>query len=555
MKRQEKNLAKKKNKLKVIFLGGVGEIGKNMTLLEYGSNILVIDAGMTFPNEQMPGIDYVIPDYNYLLQNKEKVAAIVITHGHEDHIGALHFVLRDINAPVYGSKLSLALLEHKLAEAKVKGRRLIPVEDGQKIEAGCFKVEFVRVNHSIAGAFALSVNTPEGVIFHSGEFKMDHTPIDNNAINLTRIAEIGKKGVLLLMMDSTNVERSGFSMSESNVYKNLDNIFAQNEKKRIIVATFASNIHRVQQIINCALKYNRKIAFSGRSMINIAEIAYDIGELKYPKDKIVDIDKINKIPYDRLCIISTGTQGEPMSALTRMSQNDFKKVVINDKDTVILSASPIPGNERLIYNVINNLYKMGADVIYQSLQEVHASGHACVEELKMMFSLLKPRFFIPVHGEYRHLKQHIQIASEMGINPACSIIPEQGMVVEVSRKEIKRAESIPSGSILVDGSVVTDDSEMILRDRRHLAGDGFVIAIVSKHSIDINPPIIISRGVNISEKLNEDLRENIIREVMREDIDEYDIQSLKQLLRKMIAKSLLKEVKKKPMVIPIIIEN
>ena len=342
--------------------------------------------------------------------------------------------MRDINAPVYGSKLSLALLEHKLAEAKVKGRRLIPVEDGQKIEAGCFKVEFVRVNHSIAGAFALSVNTPEGVIFHSGDFKMDHTPIDNNAINLTRIAEIGKKGVLLLMMDSTNVERSGFSMSESNVYKNLDNIFAQNEKKRIIVATFASNIHRVQQIINCALKYNRKIAFSGRSMINIAEIAYDIGELKYPKDKIVDIDKINKIPYDRLCIISTGTQGEPMSALTRMSQNDFKKVVINDKDTVILSASPIPGNERLIYNVINNLYKMGADVIYQSLQEVHASGHACVEELKMMFSLLKPRFFIPVHGEYRHLKQHIQIASEMGINPLAAY-SRQGMAVEVSARK------------------------------------------------------------------------------------------------------------------------
>ncbi|MFW5780439.1 MAG: ribonuclease J, partial [Bacillota bacterium] len=402
-------MAKKQNKLKVIFLGGVGEIGKNMTLLEYGDHILVIDAGMSFPTEQMPGIDYVIPDYNYLTQNKEKVCGIIVTHGHEDHIGALPFLLKEINVPIYGSNLALALLQHKLDEAKIKNIKTNIVSDSDTINSGCFNVEFIQVNHSIAGAYALSIKTPKGTILFSGDFKIDHTPIDKKPINLTRMAEIGKKGVLLLMMDSTNVERDGFSMSEINVYRNLDDIFSDNIGKRIIVATFASNIHRVQQIINCALKHNRKVAFSGRSMIKIAEIAHSLGELKYPSDKIVDISKIDKIPYDKLCIVSTGTQGEPMSALTRMSQNEFKKVVISEKDTVILSASAIPGNEKLVYNVINNLYKMGADVIYQSLSDVHVSGHACKEELKIMFSLIKPKFFMPIHGEYRHLKQHVQL--------------------------------------------------------------------------------------------------------------------------------------------------
>lgn len=548
-------MARKQNKLKVIFLGGVGEIGKNMTLFEYGNNIIVVDAGMTFPNEQMPGIDYVIPDYNYLIQNKEKVSAIIVTHGHEDHIGALPFVLKDINAPVYGSRLALAMVNHKLEENKIKDKKLVTVNDSDIIDAGCFNIEFIRVNHSIAGAFALNINTPKGYIFYTGDFKIDHTPIDNKPINLTRIAELGKRGVQLLMMDSTNVERGGFSMSERNVYKNLDHIFAQNTGKRIIVATFASNIHRVQQVINCALKYDRKIAFSGRSMINIAEIAYNIGELRYPRDKVVDIDKINKVPYDKLCIISTGTQGEPMSALTRMSQNDFRKVVINEHDTVILSASAIPGNEKLVYNVINNLYRMGADVIYQSLDEVHVSGHACVEELKMLFTLIKPKFFIPIHGEYRHLKQHIKLAKEMGIDEANTIIPETGFVIEVEKGGMKRGDNIASGSILVDGSSVTDDSEMLLRDRRHLAGDGFIIAIITKLSLDINPPIIIARGINISEKLSENIRENIIAEMSKNGNDEYDIQGLKQILRKMIAKSIVKELKKKPMVIPIIIES
>jgi ribonuclease J len=547
-------LAKKQNKLKVMFLGGVGEIGKNMTLFEYGNHILVVDAGMSFPSDQMPGIDFVIPDYNYLIQNESKVAAIVVTHGHEDHIGALPFVLRDLDVPVYGSKLALAMVTHKLGEAKVKNKKLNAVNEGDIINAGCFQVEFVRVNHSTTGAFALSITTPKGVVFYTGDFKIDHTPIDNKPIDLTRIAEIGKNGVMLLMMDSTNAERNGYSMSERCVYKNMDNLFAQNIDKRIIVATFASNVHRVQQIINCAIKYNRKIAFSGRSMINIAEMAYTIGELKYPRESIVDIDKIGKIPYDKLCIISTGTQGEPSSALTRMSQNDFKRVVINEKDTVILSASAIPGNEKLIYNVINNLYRMGADVIYQSLSEIHVSGHACKEELKMMFTLIKPSFFIPIHGEYRHLKQNISIAKEMGIPEDNCIIPETGYAVEVGKKGIVRTDNIPAGSILVDGSVVSDDSEMLLRDRRHLAGDGFVIAIVSKNSLEINPPIIISRGVSIPDKMSEELREAIIKELNKDKTDD-DIQGIKHLLRKLIAKSIVKELKKKPMVIPIILEN
>ncbi len=548
-------MTKRRNNLRIIFLGGVGEMGKNMTLFEYGDDIIVVDAGMSFPNEQMPGIDYVIPDYNYLVQHKEKLRGIFITHGHEDHIGALPFVLRDTNhTSVYGSKLTLALLNHKLEESRIGGQKLVSVDDLDVISAGCFKVEFIRVNHSIAGAFALSISTPVGIIFFTSDFKIDHTPIDNNPINLTRIAEIGKRGVRLLMMDSTNIERDGYSMSERTVYKNLDAIFAENEGKRIIVATFASNIHRVQQVINCALKYGRKISFSGRSMIKIAEIAYNLRQLKYPKEEVVDISNIDSVAYDRLCIISTGTQGEPMSALTRMSQNEFKKVVISDIDTVILSASAIPGNEKLIYNVINNLYKMGADVIYKSLDEVHVSGHACKEELKMMFLLLKPRFFIPIHGEYRHLKQHIKLAEKMGVDRANSIIPQLGNVVEVSRKDIKRGDSIPAGSILVDGSSVSDDSEAILRDRRHLAADGFIITIISKLSLDINPPIIIARGINIPDKLNEELKNNI-ETVCKDCLDEHDTQSLKQILRKLVAKAIFKELKKRPMVIPIIIEN
>lgn len=439
-------------KLKIIFLGGIGEIGKNLTVFEYGDDIMILDAGMSFPNsEEMPGIDYVIPDFSYLTQNKEKIRGIVLTHGHEDHIGAVPYILDRFDIPVYGSNLTLALLDHKLKERKMNNCTLNVVDNADIVKLGVFKVEFIQVTHSIAGAFALAIETPKGIIFHTGDFKIDHTPIDKHCTDLGRIAELGQKGVLLLMQDSTNVERPGFSMSEKNVGLSLDNIFAQNIKKRLIVATFASNVHRVQQIINCALKYNRKIAFSGRSMINVAEIASKIKELSFPIDQIVEIEKSNKVPYDRLCIITTGTQGEPESALTRMSNSDFKKVNINESDTVVMSSSPIPGNEKMIYTVINNLYRKGADVIYKALADVHVSGHACQEELKLIFSLIKPKYFIPVHGEYRHLKQHIALAKNLGIPEANTLIPELGSVIGVDKGGLTRIEMVQAGNVFKIG--------------------------------------------------------------------------------------------------------
>lgn len=543
--------------LKLIFLGGVGEIGKNMTALEYNDNIIVIDAGLSFPNtEEMPGIDYVIPDFSYLVQNKSKVKGIIITHGHDDHIGALPFVLNEIKAPVYGSNLAIALMQHKLREHKIDDVQAFEMSGGETVNIGCFNIEFVRVNHSIAGAFALSINTPKGIIFFTGDFKIDNTPIDGKRIDLTRIAEIGKKGVLLMLQDSTNVEREGYTMSEISVGKSLDNLFAQNINKRIIVATFASNIHRVQQIINCALKYGRRIAFSGRSMENIAKIASKIKELNFPPDKVLDIDKISSVPYDKLCIISTGTQGEPESALTRMSLNDFKKIVINENDTVILSASPIPGNEKLIYTVINNLYRMGAEVVYKDLAEVHVSGHACREELKMMMSLVKPKYFIPVHGEYRHLKQHAELAEKMGIPRANTMIAELGDVVEVSRAGLKKLPPVQAGSVMLDGSIM-ENAEIILRDRKHLSEDGFIVAIVNytKAGAIINSPIIITRGINVPEAIIEELKEGIalkFRDFYNEETEGNEVRSI---IKKAAAKIVFNKLRSRPMIIPITIEN
>ncbi|MBR1747150.1 MAG: ribonuclease J, partial [Clostridia bacterium] len=477
-------------KIRIGFLGGVGEIGKNMTFIEYGEDCIVVDAGLSFPiPEETPGIDYVIPDYTYLKTNASHVRGVFVTHGHEDHIGAIPFFLKDINVPVYGSPLSLGLLESKLAEEKIKDARLIPVEDREVVQAGRLSVEFVRVTHSIAGAYALSITTPKGVVFMTGDFKIDHTPIDGRRTDLARISEIGSKGVLLLMMDSTNVERNGYSMSEKNVSKALEQQFEQNKDKRIIVATFASNVHRVQQIMDCAVKHGRRVAFSGRSMIKIAEIGRGLGELKYKDEDVVDIEKIGKIPYDRVCIISTGTQGEPMSALTRMSNDDFKKVTISDIDTVILSSSPIPGNERLIYNVINKLCQRGANVVYQQLSEIHASGHACKEELKLMFSLLRPTYFMPVHGEYRHQKMHRDLAVEMGVPKENILIPAIGNVIEVDKSGLKRGSNIPAGSSMLDGSVMAENSELLLRDRKLLGVDGFIIAIVSTERDEDGAPI------------------------------------------------------------------
>jgi ribonuclease J len=543
-------------RVKIGFLGGIGEIGKNMTFIEYGDDIIVVDAGLSFPNpEETPGIDYVIPDFTYLKNNASKVRGLFITHGHEDHIGAVPFFLKDINVPVYGSALSLGLLNNKLTEEKMKSAKLHTVEDRQTVQAGKFSVEFVSVTHSIAGSYALSITTPKGVIFMTGDFKIDHTPIDGRTTDLARIAEIGTKGVLLLMMDSTNIERQGYSMSERNVYKALESQFEQNKDKRIIVATFASNIHRVQQIINCAVKHNRRVSFSGRSMIKIADIAKTLGYLKYNDEDVVDIEKINKVPYDRLCIISTGTQGEPTSALTRMSNDDFKKVTITELDTVLLSSSPIPGNERGIYNVINKLCQRGAHVVYQALSEIHVSGHACREELKLMFNLIKPKYFMPVHGEYRHQKMHKDLAIEMGIPESNIIIPELGQLIEADKSGLRRGANIPAGSTMLDGSMMAENTELLLRDRKLLGVDGFLIAIVNNELDDDGQPIqpiIITRGINVNEAFNEELRNDIVAELVHGTFEEMDLNGCKQFLRKLLAKKLQAKLKKRPMIIPII---
>ncbi len=544
-------------RVKIAFLGGVGEIGKNMTAIEYGEDIIVVDAGLSFPNlEETPGIDYVIPDYSYLKSNANKVRGVFLTHGHEDHIGALPFFLKDINVPVYGSNLALGILNSKLMEAKFKKAKLNAVEDRQIITAGKFSIEFVRMTHSIAGSYALSITTPKGVIFMTGDFKIDHTPIDGKPTDLARISEIGNKGVMLLMMDSTNVERNGYSMSEKSVSKALEAQFAMNKNKRIIVATFASNVHRVQQIINCAVANNRRVAFSGRSMIKIAEIAKTLGELKYDDNSVVDLDKIGKIPHDRICIISTGTQGEPMSALTRMSNDEFKKITINEQDTVLLSSSPIPGNERLIYNVINNLCKKGANVVYKALSEIHTSGHACKEELKLMMTLLKPTYFVPVHGEYRHLKQHKDLAMEMGIPEGNVMLPDLGATIEVDKNGLIRGNNVPSGNFMLDGSVVAENSEMLLRDRKLLGVDGIVIAIVGiepDSSGEVMQPIIICRGINTNEAYNEELKNDVLLEINTGSMRDMEINEAKKYLRKIIGKKLESKLKKRPMVIPIII--
>ncbi len=539
-------------KLKISFLGGVGEIGKNMTVIEFGEDMIIVDAGLTFPDtEETPGVESVIPDYGYVKQNAGRVRGIFITHGHEDHIGALPFLLKDLKAPVYGSNLALGLLDSKLAEHKIKNASLNTVSDRQVVKAGVFSVEFVRVTHSIAGSYALAITTPRGVIFVTGDFKIDHTPIDGKCTDLTRIAEIGSKGVLLLMMDSTNVERNGCSMSERNVFRSLDAQFATNEDKRIIVATFASNIHRVQQIINCAIEHKRRVAFSGRSMIKIAEIARTLGELKYPDDAVVDIDKISKVPYDRLCIICTGTQGETGSALTRMSNDDFKKVKINELDCVLFSSSAIPGNEKMIYNVINKLSRRGASIVYSALSEIHVSGHACKEELKLMFSLVKPKYFIPMHGEYRHLVLHKELALEMGLGDKNVFIPDLGNCVEIDKSGIKRTQDVPSGRYFVDKNNLLGDSEELMIERKIMASDGCVAidVCIANRAGDEETPIIRAKGIDLGEKLAEELANDIMSMVVGEDLEAVGTGEATVRIRKLVAKKLQKRLARRPMVI------
>lgn len=553
----------KEEALRVMFLGGVGEIGKNMTALEFGDDIIIVDCGDTFPGGDMPGVDLVIPDVTYLSSNKDRVRGIVLTHGHEDHIGALPYVLKELNVPVYGTKLTLAILDAKLREQKMENSvNLNVIKPKSVIQLGKnFKVEFVKVSHSIAGSCALAITTPVGVVFHTGDFKVDYTPIDGNLIDLQRIAELGTRGVLLLLAESTNIERPGTSMSEASVGNSLNSIFAENVDRRIFIATFASNIHRLQQIIDLAAKYNRKVAFGGRSMINIADCAMKIGELKYSKDGIIDIEKIGSVEDKNLVIITTGSQGEPMSALTRIANDEFGKVRIGFNDTVIISASPIPGNERMVYNVINNLYRRGARVVYEKLAEVHVSGHAYQDELKLMHSLLKPKFFIPVHGEHRHLKKHAELAMKMGMESSNIIITDIGSCVEVTKRSIRLADNVPAGYVLVDGLGVGDVGSVVLRDRKHLSEDGLFVAaiVVNTASGEVAAVDVTSRGfiyVKEDDAIFEEAKEVIRRALEALDLkaESGDWTNVKTALRKELKNYLFKKTRRNPMIVSMISE-
>lgn len=546
--------------LKISFLGGIGEIGKNMTVFEYGKDMIIVDSGLSFPDEAMPGVDLVVQDLTYLEKNKSKIRGLFITHGHEDHIGSVPYLMDHIKAPIYGSRVSLGLIENKLRESKKSNIILKSVKGGTVIIAGNFKVEFVNVTHSIPGSMALVITTPAGVVVHSGDFKIDFTPIGNDCCDLKRLAEVGKKGVDLLMCESTNVEREGFSMSESIVGKTFDGLFEKLKSMRIIIATFASNIHRLQQILDMAVKYKRKIAFTGRSMVNVSDMAIKLGELRCNKELIVDIDKIDKYDDKELIIVSTGSQGENMSALTRMASDNFQKVKLNENDAVILSSAPIPGNEKAVNLVINNLYRKGCKVIYNELADVHASGHAYKEELKILHSLIKPKFFIPVHGEYRHLKNHQVLAKELGMKERNIIIPELGMKVELNKQVLKVAGAVPAGAVLIDGTGLGDVDSNVIRDRITLGQDGVCVVVVtiSKNSRQvISSPDIISKGFIYQEEAGDIIAE--AKEVMLKNLNNLDIKGmdnneLKASIRKMSTSFFFKKTKRKPMVLSVVVE-
>ncbi len=552
----------KKTKLRMIPLGGLHEIGKNMTVFEYGNNIILVDCGSAFPDEDMPGIDLVIPDITYLKKNREKIRGIVLTHGHEDHIGALPYVLQDINVPIYGTKLTLGIVEHKLKEFHLQDKAQLKVVcPGDRIHLECFDVEFIRSNHSIADAVALAIHTPVGVVIHTGDFKIDPTPIQGEMIDLTRFGELGKEGVLALCSDSTNVERAGSTMSERTVGNSFRDIF-KDCKKRIIIATFASNIHRVQQIIDAAAQNKRKVAISGRSMINVITVANDLGYINIPANVLIELEEINRYPAHKVVLITTGSQGEEMSALTRMAFSDHKKVEITKNDLVVISANPIPGNEKLISRVVNELFKKGAEVIYESsLAEVHVSGHACQEELKLILALTKPKFFIPVHGEYRHLSIHKDLSKMMGIPEQNSFIMDIGKVLEFTADSAKINGSVPSGKVLVDGLGVGDVGNIVLRDRKHLAQDGLIVAVISLSGDNgemILEPDIITRGfvyVRESESLMEQMRE-VVRESVLSSVNKKarDWNSLKSTVKNQLSQFIYDATKRSPMILPVIVE-
>lgn len=551
-----------KTKLKIISLGGVNEIGKNLTVYEYGADIMLVDCGMGFPDDEMLGIDIVIPDFTYLVKNKDKIRGLMITHGHEDHVGAIPYLLREMNIPIYGTNMTLGLLRKKLEEHHLdKSTKFNIIKPKDRVKLGtAFEVEAIRINHSIADAVSYAIKTPVGTVVHTGDFKVDFTPIMGDPIDLARFGELGKAGVLALLMDSTNVERPGYTMSERSVGEAFDNIFKDCDK-RIIVATFSSNVDRVQQIVNAAAKYGRKVAVSGRSMLNMIEVAIELKYITIPKGLFIDIDMIDKYPPSQIVLITTGSQGEPMSALHRMAYSDHRKVEIGRGDLVIISANPIPGNEKLVNSMVNELCKKGADVVNDSLHSVHVSGHACQEELKMIMSLTKPKFVIPVHGEYRHLYLHSKMAQSMGIDAKNIIITDIGRVIEVDSKSCRLNGTVSSGRVLVDGLGVGDVGNIVLRDRMHLAQDGLIVVVVTidgQSGLVIAGPDIVSRGfvyVREAEDLMEKTRvtaKKVLSDCEEQHIKEWSI--LKNKIKAAISEVIYQETKRKPMILPVIME-
>ncbi len=554
-------MAKKQNNIKIIPLGGLQEIGKNMTAIEYKDEMIVIDCGLSFPEDEMLGIDVVIPDVSYLVKNHDKLKGIFLTHGHEDHIGAIPYVLRKLDVPIYGTKFTLALVEHKLKENRISNAMLIEVPAGTSVKAGLFKIDYIRVTHSIPDSCALAVHTPLGVIYHSGDFKIDHTPIDNEVTDFHKMAEIGARGCLLMLAESTNVEREGYTKSEKVVGKTLDEIFLGAQGNRVIIATFASNIHRVQQIVDMSIKYGRKVAVSGRSMVNGINIALSLGYLRIPKKTLVDINDIHKYSKDSLTIITTGSQGEPMAALSRIAASEHKKIQVSEGDTVVLSAHPIPGNEKSVAKVVNQLFERGANIVYDGESDIHVSGHAKREELKLIHRIIKPKFFMPVHGEYRHLYIHGELAQELGMPAENVVLMKNGAVLEVSRNECQINGQVPSGNVLVDGLGVGDVGNIVLRDRKHLSEDGLMVVVVNLSKQDgsmVSEPDIISRGfvyVREAEGLMDEAKEIIKQTLIRnQQKNNREWAYIKTSIKEDLKSYLFQKTKRSPMILPIIME-
>ena len=555
--------AKQKPSVKVYFLGGLNEIGKNFTLFECGEDMVIVDCGLAFPDEEMPGIDAVIPDFSFVEKNMDRIRGVVITHGHEDHIGSLPYLLKKIRVPVYGTALTIALIENKLKEHNLGHVRLHVTPAGSHIHLGCFDVELIHVNHSISDAVGLALHTPAGVIVHTGDFKIDFTPTQGGMIDLARFAKLGEEGVLMLMADSTNAERPGYTQTEQKVNATFESMFARADAnhKRLIIATFASNISRVQQIINCAAQYGRKVALSGRSMVNVMTIASGLGYLDVPDGLLIDLNMISRYPKDQIVLITTGSQGEPMSALTRMAFDDHRQVAVGEDDMIIISARPIPGNEKTVGTVVDELLKRGCDVVYESMYEVHVSGHACQEELKIIQALTKPKYFIPVHGEQKHLRKHAGVAMSMGVPPENIFIGDIGNAVEVNEAFIRRLPDVPAGAVMVDGLGVGDVGSIVLRDRKHLAEDGLIIAVCTIDSASgevVSGPDIVSRGfvyVRESEGLMEEARRLVgrtISQCMEENVREWS--AIKIRVRDSLSRLLYSRTKRSPMILPIIME-